>query len=190
MPFLSQLEAEIHQYEGWERKVLDYLLKNAVGRDNAVTWKELCEHLGYYGGFPLDRRSFNFGLIVKTRENGIFICSSDQKPKGYWIASCMADIVDMRDWYKKRLESISINLNALDAFTTQEFGTPEPSKHPLWEKRELRYIKERKAKLVCIKRKCSHNDKTIEYNCSNGKGDDCQATYCLDYLPLHNIVED
>ena len=50
----KQLEAEIHQYEGWERKVLDYLLKNAVGRINAVTWKELCEHLGYYGGFPLD----------------------------------------------------------------------------------------------------------------------------------------
>ena len=189
MPFLSQLEVEIHLYEGWERKVLEYLLKNAVGRINAVTWKELCEYLSYYGGFPLDRRSFNFGLIRNTRENGIFICSSDVKPKGYWIASCMGDIVDMRAWYKKRMESLSKNLNALDVFMAQEFGAPElPSHKERWAKRELKYIKEREAEVVCIKRKCSHNDKTVEYNCSNGKGSDCQATYCLDYMPLYNVV--
>jgi len=188
MPFLKQLEMEIHQYEGWERKVLDYLLKNAVGRDNAVTWNEISEHLGYYGGFPLDRRSFNFGLIVKTRENGIFICSSDKDPKGYWVASCMADVVDMRDWYKKRLETISNHLNALDSFVDQEFGNQEPSYIKRWEKRELKYPKERKAKLKCVRKNCSFNDKGAEYGCINGKGDDCQATYCLDYLPTHNIV--
>ncbi len=188
MPFLSQLEAEIHQYEGWKRKVLDYLLKNAVGRDNAVTWNEISEHLGYYGGFPLDRRAFNFRLIVETRENGIFICSSDQKPKGYWVASCMADIVDMRDWYKKRLETLGKSLSALDTFTDQEFGNGE-SKHPPPDPFKLEYLKEREKKLRCCRRKCNFQDSQIkEYGCMNGVGDKCQATFCQDYLPIYNIV--
>ena len=249
MPFLSQLEQEISTFEGWKLEIYKYLLANAKGRANAVTWAEIADNCDIsfdpYTDVDhskhIERRTFNFDLIAESRESGIFICSSDKDPKGYWIATCMADVVDMRDWYKKRLETLGDKLSNLDRFVAEEFGAPDDTKfcggciqvspteeeqdnknHPLYNKShmclvhknillhmtyhpqlvrlsvckgavyELKYLKERKAKIKCIKKICQFWNLTAEYGCSKNVdfgGSDCAATFCQDYLPNHNIVD-
>jgi hypothetical protein len=196
MPFLSQLEQEIHTYEGWKKEILDYLLKRAVGRANAVTWKEISENCYLRdGNIPEDyitRTKFRFELLMETRNNGIFICSSEKEPKGYWIAQCMADVIDMREHYKNRIESFGKILNNLGRFVIEEFGEQPIVKPKRKEPIELKYVKERKAKIKCIREKCQFNGATNEYNCSEvdyGCSGESKALHCHDYMPLYNVVD-
>ena len=79
--------------------ILDYLLHNAVGRNNARSWETIEAHCTTLH-VPVDKLDFQQGFLAETRDGEVFIGSCSQ---GYFIIQDRDDAVVAAGFYRTRI---------------------------------------------------------------------------------------
>jgi hypothetical protein len=82
-----------------KRAILDYLLHNAVGRNNARSWETIEAHCTTLH-VPVDKLDFQQGFLAETRDGEVFIGSCSQ---GYFIIQDRDDAVVAAGFYRTRI---------------------------------------------------------------------------------------
>jgi len=101
------------------RKILEYLLTNAVGRKNLKSWDKIETDLVAAGVENLpSKENFQTGLLGKTRECEAFIGSS---PKGFFIINDREDAYVTRDFYIKRITTQAARLDKLQKLIERQY---------------------------------------------------------------------
>lgn len=115
MPFLTSARDRASSLPTGSREkiILDYLLSNAIGRANAKPWKLISAHLATHG-ISIAQQTFQQGLLKESRENDIFIASTDHgRSKGYYLIEEPDDATLMKDWYENRISAEQARLENL-----------------------------------------------------------------------------
>jgi len=88
---------------------LTFLLKNAVGRANAVSQATIVEFLRSRN-ISMTVTAFQQTVLKRSRGGAVFIASS---PKGCFLIAKKVDAIAMRDFYQNRIEAETRNLERL-----------------------------------------------------------------------------
>jgi len=105
--------------DGADRRILEYLLENAVGRGNLKSWTEIEAALTEQGVTDLPtKENFQTGLLSRTRESDAFIGSS---PKGYFVINSREDAYVTRDFYINRITTEARRLEHLQRLIEREY---------------------------------------------------------------------
>ena len=121
MPFVDAARAAVDALPNTDPTgiVLQFLLDNAVGRENAVPWPRVRQHL-LDNGRALSKNAFQQGILKQTREGVVFIGSSN---RGYFLIADAADAAEMRDFYLVRIAKENARLDRLRRLA-DELGWP------------------------------------------------------------------
>jgi hypothetical protein len=104
--------------------LLNFLIANAVGCQNAQPWSVIEAHL-QANGHRLSQTTFQQGLLKESRETDFFIGSFDHGiRRGYFIIHTQADAELMRDWYDARISKELARLASLRRQVVLPFGWP------------------------------------------------------------------
>jgi hypothetical protein len=108
MSFLPAVQREISRRQPNDpvRVTLEYLLQNAVGRQNAVTLPTIVENLRARG-VPLTETGFQQTVLAESRDRDYFIGSGR---RGYFLIESEQDAAEMRDFYEERIRAEQQNL--------------------------------------------------------------------------------
>lgn len=121
MPFREACESLLRELpaESANHKILEYLLKNAVGRKNLKSWTTIESDLKAEGatGLP-SKEDFQVDLLGMTRKGEAFIGSS---PKGYFIIDSREDAYVTRDFYINRITVQAARLQLLQGLIETEY---------------------------------------------------------------------
>jgi hypothetical protein len=98
------------------RVTLEFLLANAVGRENAVPWPRLRAHLKSRR-VPMSKNVFQTSILKQTREGDVFIASSN---RGYFLIADADDVAVMRQFYNDRIASEQARLRRLRRLTLRQ----------------------------------------------------------------------
>jgi hypothetical protein len=111
MPFLEAARHAAHanRTSGELRAVLEFMLRRAVGRANAVPLEEIVGHLNAEG-FPITPTGFQQTVLKSTREGEIFIGSSN---RGYFLIENIDDAREMQRFYVNRIAAEQAHLENL-----------------------------------------------------------------------------
>lgn len=102
-----------------KRKILEYLLSNAVGRKNVKSWATIEADLVARGVHDLpNKEAFQVGLLGATRKGDAFVGSSS---KGYFIIDSREDAYVTRDFYINRITSEAARLQLLQKLIEDEY---------------------------------------------------------------------
>lgn len=115
MPFIVSARKRLATLSPKSEKaiLLDYLLRHAVGRNNAKSWPVIETYL-QSKGVSMNQQRFQQGVLKNTRSGSIFIASNDHgRSRGYFLIDDQADAQTMRDWYQKRIDRETENLAIL-----------------------------------------------------------------------------
>jgi hypothetical protein len=101
MPFVDAAHAAVAALPRTDPTsiVLKFLLARAVGRENAVPWPQIRNHLRLKG-HVVGKSAFQQGVLKQTRESAVFIASSN---RGYFLINDADDAGAMRDFYEDRI---------------------------------------------------------------------------------------
>ncbi len=101
MPFLASARRLLGTFPAGttEHAILDFLINNAVGADNAKSWDAIETHCA---GLPVlvDKLDFQQGFLAQTRDGDVFIGAC---PKGYFIIQDRDDALVAADFYRSRI---------------------------------------------------------------------------------------
>jgi hypothetical protein len=113
MPFVNSARETVQQLppDNHIRIVLEYMLANAVGRANAVSWGQISAGI-LDQGVRMTKNTFQHSVLAETRSGPIFIGSSKS---GYYLIENQADAEAMRDFYENRIAAEQQNLENLRA---------------------------------------------------------------------------
>jgi hypothetical protein len=123
MPFLDEAKLHVQKLPvgSVERCILAFLLANAVGRHNAVTWPTIEKHLQRHG-HSIRQQTFQQGLLKQSREGSVFIGSNDHgEGRGYFLIQDREDAEVMRVWYLRRIQVEQGHLDQLDHLIALHF---------------------------------------------------------------------
>lgn len=123
MPFLSAAQGHVQKLQpgSTDRLILEFLLQNAVGRQNAQPWSALDTHLRQHG-VSIRQQSFQQGLLKKSREGQLFIGSNDHGVgKGYFLIQDREDAEIIRQWYLRRIQVEQGHLTQLEILIQQQW---------------------------------------------------------------------
>ena len=115
MPFVASAKARIKELSAGDRTriVLEFLLKHAVGVENAKPWPAIQNRLNKLG-VRMTVQVFQQTILRATREGEIFIGSNDHGlGKGYFLIKNKNDAETMKKFYDKRIASEKANLKKL-----------------------------------------------------------------------------
>ena len=124
MPFLSTIRESLNFFQIGtpERIILDYLLAEGVGRNNAKPWRNIESELSRHG-FDWNIQKFQQGLLKASREGDMYIGSNDHLPfRGYFIIADQEDANLMAKWYKKRIDAEQSRLDNLNSLIQKEWS--------------------------------------------------------------------
>lgn len=99
---------------------MDFLLSNAVGRNNAQPWSAIEEYLEKHG-HHVRQQSFQQKLLKQSREGELFIGSCDHGTRGYFLIRDKADADVMRDWYARRIAVETRHFDHLESLIKRAF---------------------------------------------------------------------
>jgi len=125
MPFLDAAADFLKELEEGtaERAILEYLLANAVGHQNAKTWRQIYTHLVMTGKPTCSKNQFQNGLLKESRDGELFIGSYDHPPaRGYFIIATREDAELMADFYNTRLCAELDHLTNLDSLMVRKWA--------------------------------------------------------------------
>lgn len=123
MPFLDEAKIKVQnlRFGSVERCILQFLLANAVGRHNAVTWPTIKKHLEKHG-HSTRQQTFQQGLLKQSREESVFIGSNDHGVgQGYFLIQDKEDAEVMRRFYRRRIEVEKWHLTQLEKLINEYF---------------------------------------------------------------------
>jgi hypothetical protein len=123
MPFLDAAKTHVQTLSvgSVERRILEFLLANSVGRQNAVTWPTIEKYLRNHG-HSIRQQSFQQGLLKQSREGSVFIGSNDHgEGRGYFLIQDREDAEVMRSWYLRRIQVEQGHLNQLEKLMHEHF---------------------------------------------------------------------
>ena len=115
MPFIASAKARIKKLPKTHRTrvILEILLKEAVGIENAKPWEAIEKKLRARN-VRITLQSFQQTILKETRQDDIFIGSNDREPgKGYFIIKDFRDAETMQGFYERRIASENANLEKL-----------------------------------------------------------------------------
>jgi hypothetical protein len=118
MPFIYEARRAVAALSRRDpmRITLQFLLTNAVGRENAVPWPQLREHLRREG-VPMSKNVFQTSILKQTREGDVFIASGSQ---GFFLIADRDDAVAMREFYERRIASERARLRRLQRLAQEQ----------------------------------------------------------------------
>jgi len=101
MPFFESCTANVNVLARTpaDRAILDYLLANAVGKNQAKSWDAIELALKNEHDLPT-KEGFQMGLLARSRRSDAFIGSS---PSGYFIIDSLEDAFACLNFYLKRI---------------------------------------------------------------------------------------
>lgn len=123
MPFLDTARVHVQRLPAGsvERRILEFLLENGVGRHNAQTWPTIDHHLRRHG-HTVRQQTFQQGLLKQSREASVFIGSNDHGVgQGYFLIQDREDAEVMRRWYLRRIQVEQGHLDHLDRLIHEHF---------------------------------------------------------------------
>lgn len=101
------------------RRILDFLLSQAVGRKNAKSWPKIEAHLVAVGAPKIPtKEAFQVGFLGKTRQGDEFIGSTS---KGFFIIDSPLDAEATRRFYQHRIFVQMDRLRRLEALIEKEY---------------------------------------------------------------------
>jgi hypothetical protein len=108
MPFVKKAKDFIedqgslteHKYAKYMIETVRYLLKNAVGLENATSTNNIINHLKEKG-LPIQRADWEIHCLGTLRDHGIFIGS--HRNKGMYIINSEAEAKKVYQSYKRRI---------------------------------------------------------------------------------------
>ncbi len=111
MSFLPAVRREIASRPPQDpvRVALDYLLQNAVGRNNPVPLARIVAGLGGLG-MRMTATGFQQTVLTESRDADYFIGSGQ---RGYFLIETLNDTQEMRDFYVRRITAEQQNLDNL-----------------------------------------------------------------------------
>src|SRR5437763_7147985 len=103
MPFLPDAQQAINDPTTPDplRLTLEFLLANAVGRNNAKPIDDILQHLAV-NGYPMNGPKFQTTILADTRVGDIFIGSGQH---GYFLIKDDQDAKAALDFYESRISS-------------------------------------------------------------------------------------
>ena len=118
MPFLNDVRQTIRNLPANDplRRTLEFLLQNAVGKNNAVPFAQIDRHLRRHN-IVMSMQTFQHTVLHSTRVGTIFIASFN---RGYFLIQDPDDAITMRDWYRNRIRSEARNLVNLRRLARQQ----------------------------------------------------------------------
>jgi len=102
------------------RAILEYLLNNALGKDNAKSWDMIEAHCAAIP-VDVDKLDFQQGFLAQTRDEQIFIGSSSH---GYFIIQNRDDAVKAASFYQSRIARQQEHLDHLTDLMAMEGWAP------------------------------------------------------------------
>jgi hypothetical protein len=123
MPFESAAKAKVRELPAGDptRVVLQFLLRHAVGVQNAKPWAIIETYLRARG-IHITRGQFQQTILKRTRQNDIFIGSTDHGPSpGYFLIRKRDDAQVMQDFYTRRIAAEKSNLTKLKQLISTEW---------------------------------------------------------------------
>jgi hypothetical protein len=123
MPFSDEAKIQVQRLPigSVERCILQFLLANALGRHNAVTWPTIKRHLERHG-HSSRQQTFQQGLLKQSREGSVFIGSNDHGVgQGYFLIQDKEDAEVMRGFYRRRIAVEQGHLTQLDNLINSHF---------------------------------------------------------------------
>src|SRR5205085_2669564 len=125
MPFLEAAQLAVKEMPPTAFSVLlNYLLENGVGSENAKTWGELKKVLSRYN-LSMTKRGFQTEVISTRKPTSQIFIGSGQS--GYFIIKDAADAEVMATFYRGRIASESGHLKHLIDLMTQTGWETGPS---------------------------------------------------------------
>jgi hypothetical protein len=120
MPFVSAARDRVKQLkrDDPERVILQFLLNQGVGVDNAKPWPKIAQHLARRG-IRMAKNTFQRGILKATRENDIFIGATDRH--GYFLINDRGDADKMDEFYERRIKKERANLKNLRRLTNRQW---------------------------------------------------------------------
>jgi hypothetical protein len=115
MPFLDAAKKHVNSLTpgSTERLILEFLLKNGVGHQNAQPWSVIETYLKKNGVF-IRQQTSQQGLLKQSRSGDFFIGSNDHDPgRGYFLIQEKEDAELIQRWYTRRIEVEQVHLDHL-----------------------------------------------------------------------------
>lgn len=111
MSFLPAVHREIATRPPQDpvRVTLEYMLRHAVGRANAIPLGTIVSSLGALG-IRMTETGFQQTTLAESRGADYFIGSG---PRGYFLIETSDDAAEMRDFYVRRISAEQQNLDNL-----------------------------------------------------------------------------
>src|SRR5438876_12436430 len=111
MSFIPAVQREINNRQPNDpvRVALEYLLQNAVGRQNPVPLPTIVAHL-QARGINISETGFQQTVLAGSRDRDFYIGSGR---RGYFLIDNIADTEEMRDFYETRIRAEQQNLDNL-----------------------------------------------------------------------------
>ena len=111
MSFLPAVHREIANRPPQDpvRVTLEYMLRAAVGRANAIPLGTIVSSLSALG-IRMTETGFQQTVLAESRGADYFIGSG---PRGYFLIETLEDAAEMRDFYARRIAAETQNLNNL-----------------------------------------------------------------------------
>jgi len=101
--------------------IINYLLENALGHENAKPWNMIDLALKVEG-VNISKAKFQQTILKDSRKSSMFIGSNDHGiAKGYFIINSLKDAQVMLDWYKKRIKVETERKDHLELLITESF---------------------------------------------------------------------
>lgn len=121
MPFREACEKLLQTLapDSPQRKILEYLMTNAMGRKNVKSWATIESDLTAQGVTNLpSKEAFQVGLLGATRKGEAFVGSSS---RGYFIIDSREDAYVTRDFYINRITTEAARLQLLQTLIESEY---------------------------------------------------------------------
>jgi hypothetical protein len=111
MSFLPAVQREIANRPPQDpvRVTLEFLMRHAVGRANAIPLSKIVAGLRSLG-IRMSETDFQQTVLAESRGADYFIGSGQ---RGYFLIDTMDDAVEMRDFYDRRISAERQNLDNL-----------------------------------------------------------------------------
>ncbi len=116
MSFLPAAQREIGKRQPGDpvRMTLEYMVRHAVGRHNAVPLRDIVDHLNNQG-LTVTETGFQQTILAESRSGDYYIGSGH---RGYFLIDTIDDARVMKSFYEARIRKENQNLNNLHRQST------------------------------------------------------------------------
>lgn len=108
--FLTEAINALPTLPNSEFTILEYLINNAVGRNNAKSWETIAAQCATLG-VVVDKLNFQQGFLANTRDGQIFIGSCT---RGYFLIQDRDDALLAAEFYRTRINRQQQHLTHLE----------------------------------------------------------------------------